>query len=139
MVIISFGSRGSGFWVYVSDFFILFLTPFNLSASLSVEGCIGIQGRRKETKIPFRFQIYFRVFNDYTVVKRFSLNQWKWSGFQNNALKYICHFRRVMSLRSVVMSSRSFSVRYVRQWQLASSNHNLVQSLGAWQIGALPN
>ena len=46
------------FWVYASDSFVLLLTPFNLT----VEGCKrNMEGKKKEAKIPFKFQFYFRV------------------------------------------------------------------------------
>ena len=97
---------------------LLYLTPFVffLPISNSLVSCLSVKAakeflkeRRKETKIPFKFQLYFGVSYGYSVAKKGlpGLLE-KQSHLPNKVLKHISHFQRVLSPKSVVMSSWCF-------------------------------
>ena len=65
---------------------------------------------RKETEIPYKFQLYFRVLMTILWRGEFLWTSRNMSRFLYEVSKYICHFRSGVSLRSEVISSECLSV-----------------------------
>ena len=100
----------------IDDLFVLLITLFKLLASLSVEGCKKIKGKKKgKGGRCVSTQNFISGFNNYSVGKGILQETWKYS-LVSQVFKYIkSYFRWVYEVEVCGMPSRCFPVRYVRK------------------------